>query len=165
MLIAPMSQQRIAHDEGELAVARAAAAEGICMVTGLAVAQGGRLASHAPCRQQDAQPEISTHSTLRLLCRMHVAIRRGVTCVQVQSTMSTVPLAEVREAGRGAPLMLFQLYVFRDRAFTQRLVQRACAFCSLSAGWHYNVPSAPCHAHAPAVLAFAEGFPATSAPG
>ena len=51
-------------------------------------------------------------------------------CVQVQSTMGTTPLAEVREAGRGAPMMLFQLYVFRDRAFTQRLVQRACPLLS-----------------------------------
>ena len=33
VLIAPMSQQRQVHDEGELAVAGAAAAEGICMVT------------------------------------------------------------------------------------------------------------------------------------
>ena len=32
VLVAPMSQQRIVHDEGELAVARAVAAEGICMV-------------------------------------------------------------------------------------------------------------------------------------
>jgi hypothetical protein len=56
--------------------------------------------------------------------------------VQVQSTMSTVPLAEVLAAGRGAPLMLFQLYVFRDRAFTQRLVQRALPLtCLLPLPW------------------------------
>ena len=43
----------------------------------------------------------------------------------MQSTMGTVPLAEVREAGREGPLMLFQLYVFKDRDFTRGLIQRA----------------------------------------
>ena len=43
----------------------------------------------------------------------------------MQSTMGTVPLAEVREAGRDGPLMFFQLYVIKDRAFTKGLIQRA----------------------------------------
>jgi hypothetical protein len=47
--------------------------------------------------------------------------------------MGTVPLADVREAGRGGPLMLFQLYIFKDHAFVQRLVQseRSSFFISL----------------------------------
>ena len=38
--------------------------------------------------------------------------------------MGTVPLADVRQAGAGGPLMFFQLYVFKDRDFVKRLVQR-----------------------------------------
>lgn len=38
--------------------------------------------------------------------------------------MGTVPLADVRQAGAGGPLMFFQLYVFKDRGFVKRLVQR-----------------------------------------
>ncbi|CAL8464246.1 g3781 [Coccomyxa elongata] len=74
LLIAPMAMQCMAHPDGELAVSRAAAAEGISMV---------------------------------------------------QSTMGTVPLADVRQAGAGGPLMFFQLYVFKDREFVKRLVQHA----------------------------------------
>lgn len=74
VLIAPMAMQRMAHPEGELAVARAAAACGIPMV---------------------------------------------------QSTMGTVGLRDVYQAGRGAPLMLFQLYVLKDRDFTRDLIQDA----------------------------------------
>lgn len=33
IIVAPMSQQRMAHDEGELAVARAVAKEGTAMVS------------------------------------------------------------------------------------------------------------------------------------
>lgn len=43
--------------------------------------------------------------------------------LQVQSTMGTVKLEEVRAAGEGAPLMMFQLYVIKEREFTQRLIQ------------------------------------------
>ncbi|EIE24931.1 glycolate oxidase [Coccomyxa subellipsoidea C-169] len=74
VLIAPMAMQCMAHPDGELAVSRAAAAEGIPMV---------------------------------------------------QSTMGTVGLADVRQAGAGGPLMFFQLYVFKNRAFVRQLVQHA----------------------------------------
>ena len=52
---------------------------------------------------------------------------RALLAGQVQSTMGTAPLADVREAGRaaGSPLMLYQLYVFKDREFTRQMVQSA----------------------------------------
>ncbi|KAK9918957.1 hypothetical protein WJX75_008310 [Coccomyxa subellipsoidea] len=74
VLIAPMAMQCMAHPDGELAVSRAAAAEGIPMV---------------------------------------------------QSTMGTVGLADVRQAGVGGALMFFQLYVFKNRGFVRQLVQHA----------------------------------------
>ncbi|CAL5227017.1 g9910 [Coccomyxa viridis] len=43
----------------------------------------------------------------------------------VQSTMGTVELAEVREAGAAGPLMMFQLYVFKERDFVKQLIQHA----------------------------------------
>lgn len=42
--------------------------------------------------------------------------------------MGTMPLADVRQAGTGGPLMFFQLYVFKDREFVKRLVQRELCF-------------------------------------
>ncbi len=45
--------------------------------------------------------------------------------MQVQSTMGTVELAEVRRAGKAGPMMMFQLYVFKERGFVKQLVQRA----------------------------------------
>ena len=43
------------------------------------------------------------------MCNATTLLRRaGFAAGQVQSTMGTVPLAEVREAGRAGPLMLFQ---------------------------------------------------------
>lgn len=42
--------------------------------------------------------------------------------VQIQSTMGTVKLAEVAKAAQGAPLMMFQLYVIKDRDFCRRLI-------------------------------------------
>lgn len=47
--------------------------------------------------------------------------------LQVQSTMGTVCLEDVAAAGKGAgaPLLIFQLYVFADRELTRSLVQRA----------------------------------------
>ena len=44
--------------------------------------------------------------------------------MQVQSTMGTVELAEVRKAGAAGPLMMFQLYVFKERDFVKQLIQR-----------------------------------------
>jgi len=44
--------------------------------------------------------------------------------MQVQSTMGTVELAEVRQAGAAGPMMMFQLYVFKERNFVKQLVQR-----------------------------------------
>ncbi len=38
--------------------------------------------------------------------------------------MGTVELAEVREAGAAGPLMMFQLYVFKERDFVKQLIQR-----------------------------------------
>ncbi len=48
-------------------------------------------------------PVVPLAQSLQLLLR-----RVGFAAGQVQSTMGTVPLAEVREAGRAGPLMLFQ---------------------------------------------------------
>ena len=42
---------------------------------------------------------------------------------QVQSTMGTVRLDKVAAAGEGAPFMMFQLYVIKEREYTQRLIQ------------------------------------------
>lgn len=38
--------------------------------------------------------------------------------------MGTIPLADVRQAGAGGPLMIFQLYVFKNRDFVRRILQR-----------------------------------------
>ncbi|MDB4968225.1 MAG: (S)-2-hydroxy-acid oxidase [Myxococcales bacterium] len=75
VLVAPTAYQRLAHDDGERATARAAAAAGTVM------------------------------------------------CV---STLATVALEDVAAAAPGAPRW-FQLYVHKDRALTQRLVERAAA--------------------------------------
>ncbi len=72
MLVAPMAMQRLAHPDGELAMARAAAGLGIGMVV---------------------------------------------------STVSTTPIEEVH-AVLPEPLW-FQLYVYPDKALTERLVRRA----------------------------------------
>lgn len=40
----------------------------------------------------------------------------------VQSTMGTVKLAEVAKAAAGAPLLMFQLYVIKDRDFCRKLI-------------------------------------------
>lgn len=49
--------------------------------------------------------------------------------------MGTVGLKDVCNAGRGAPLMFFQLYVLKDREFTKMIVQGVamrdpCSRCS-----------------------------------
>ena len=49
--------------------------------------------------------------------------------MQVQSTMGTVELAEVRQAGAAGPLMMFQLYVFKERDFVKHLIQRETQAC------------------------------------
>ncbi len=49
--------------------------------------------------------------------------------MQVQSTMGTVELAEVRQAGAAGPLMMFQLYVFKERGFVKQLIQREMYAC------------------------------------
>ncbi|HSJ65711.1 MAG TPA: alpha-hydroxy acid oxidase [Gemmatimonadaceae bacterium] len=72
LLIAPMAMQRLAHPDGELATARAAASAGVGMVV---------------------------------------------------STVSTTPIERIREV-LPTPLW-FQLYVYPDKALTQRLVERA----------------------------------------
>lgn len=50
---------------------------------------------------------------------------RSLDCLslQVQSTMGTIKLQDVIKAGKGAPLMMFQLYVLADREFTKNLIQ------------------------------------------
>lgn len=107
LLIAPMAMQRMAHPDGELAVSRAAAAEGICMV----------------CAHEALTTSCVRGTHLRTAAQGAGALLAG----QVQSTMGTVPLADVREAGRaaGSPLMLYQLYVFKDRDFTRQMVKSA----------------------------------------
>lgn len=72
VLVAPMAFQRLAHPDGELATARAAAAGGSLMIA---------------------------------------------------STLATAPLEEVAAAAGGAAW--FQIYVYRDREVTLRLVERA----------------------------------------
>lgn len=48
--------------------------------------------------------------------------------------MGTVGLADVAEAGRQAPILLFQLYVIKDRAFTLSLIRsRPPVSCHLPA--------------------------------
>ena len=42
--------------------------------------------------------------------------------LQIQSTMGTVKLADVARAAEGAPLMMFQLYVIKDRDFCRKLI-------------------------------------------
>ena len=37
--------------------------------------------------------------------------------------MGTVRLDKVAMAGEGAPFMMFQLYVIKEREYTQRLIQ------------------------------------------
>jgi 4-hydroxymandelate oxidase len=72
ILVAPMAFNQLVHPDGELAIARAAAAVGTAMVV---------------------------------------------------STMSSVPLEDIARASQGP--RWFQVYVFRDRAVTRALVQRA----------------------------------------
>lgn len=72
VMIAPMGFMKMGHEDGELAVARAAGAHGLPMVL---------------------------------------------------STMSTYSIEDVQSAAN-APLW-FQLYIFRDRAVTQKLIERA----------------------------------------
>ncbi len=75
ILVPPLAYQRLAHDEGERATARAVAAAGSLMVV---------------------------------------------------STMATTSLEDVAAAAPGAPRW-FQLYVYKDRAVSAELVQRAAA--------------------------------------
>ena len=44
-------------------------------------------------------------------------------CMQVQSTMGTVHMDNVAKAGRDAPLLMFQLYVIKERDYTQKLIE------------------------------------------
>lgn len=49
--------------------------------------------------------------------------------------MGTVGLADVRQAGAAGPLMLFQLYVFKERDFVKQLIQREMYACMQIASW------------------------------
>ena len=64
-----------------------------------------------------------------LLLRQSIAERIFSVLLQVQSTMGTVKLAEVAEAAAGAPLMMFQLYVIKDRTFCRNLILGAVWPC------------------------------------
>ena len=46
---------------------------------------------------------------------------------QVVSTMGTTTLEDVAAASRDPSRHMFQLYVIKDRAFTQQLVQVPCS--------------------------------------
>ena len=46
-----------------------------------------------------------------------------VPVLQIVSTMGTTRLEDVAEASKGSPLLIFQLYVQRDREFTASLLR------------------------------------------
>ena len=63
--------------------------------------------------------------------------------------MGTVGLADVRQAGASGPMMMFQLYVFKERDFVKQLIQRtqhACALCicATAAPCHHDCPYLEC---------------------
>ena len=47
--------------------------------------------------------------------------------LQVQSANGNISLERVAEAGRDAPLLMFQLYVFKDRVFTSKVIKSMLA--------------------------------------
>lgn len=44
--------------------------------------------------------------------------------LQIVSTMGTTSLEDVAQASEGSPLLIFQLYVSKDRGFTAALIRR-----------------------------------------
>lgn len=76
--------------------------------------------------QPAAAAALSAHGTtapLRFACYTTSSITRGVFCIQIVSTMATTSLEDVAKASKGSPLLIFQLYVQRDRDFTASLIQ------------------------------------------
>lgn len=59
--------------------------------------------------------------------------------------MGTVGLADVRKAGASGPMMMFQLYVFKERDFVKQLIQRTqhtclLCICATAASCNDNCP-------------------------
>jgi isopentenyl diphosphate isomerase/L-lactate dehydrogenase-like FMN-dependent dehydrogenase len=148
-----MAMQRMAHPDGELAVARAAAACGVPMVD-LKISCDSCSKTHITNTANNdllvlrvtvsfSYEMALTHCnspsrrTFFFIPRQVVQLRDEarllglatywatvlVPGLQVQSTMGTVGLKDVCNAGRGAPLMFFQLYVLKDREFSKNIIQ------------------------------------------
>ena len=65
---------------------------------------------------------------------------RGLTAgwmLQVQSANGNISLERVAEAGHDAPLLVFQLYVFKDRVFTSKVIKSMLASM-------FHVPQSSC---------------------
>ena len=144
-----MAMQRMAHPEGELAVARAAAHAGVGHVSTLSISltcwplvlSSGpesfallwQLGRKWRCRELGFTCSLLPYEFNELqYCskcinkRLGALELTGVLCgAQVQSTMGTVGLEDVARAAAGSPWLVFQLYVLSSRDFTRGLVQRA----------------------------------------
>lgn len=48
---------------------------------------------------------------------------QGAVLLQVQSANGNISLERVAEAGHNNPLLMFQLYVFKDREFTSKVIK------------------------------------------
>ena len=75
---------------------------------------------------------LSCQTPSRLQARLNKAVHekpeglpplQHVLVLQIVSTMGTTRLEDVAEASKGSPLLIFQLYVQRDREFTASLLR------------------------------------------
>ena len=76
-----------------------------------------RIAPDCPCMCVRCRISARKH------CRgLWLSFRHGFV-LQIVSTMGTARLEDVAEASKGSPLLIFQLYVQRDRDFTASLLR------------------------------------------
>ncbi len=64
-----------------------------------------------------------TTAGLGCACYTTSSVTCNLLCIQIVSTMATTSLEDVAKASKGSPLLIFQLYVQRDRDFTASLIR------------------------------------------
>ena len=77
-----------------------------------------------------AAPMSARGTTAGLGCACYIisSITCSLLCIQIVSTMATTSLEDVAKASKGSPLLIFQLYVQRDRDFTASLIRSKTHF-------------------------------------
>lgn len=154
IFVAPMAMQRMAHPDGELAVACACSAVGTCMVRhknaivqvhvlyfcrhmggGHAGATGQSISARKTWTCPYRPPQHRGHVGSAVVSISHVTVQRRHRKTlpwhpQGVSTMGTTTLEDVAAASDDPGTLMFQLYVLRDREFTRDVVQVSCLLYS-----------------------------------